>query len=226
MKKHVSQNPASRSDSEEQRLAAGLQMGSPEAFDELVDRHARRLFSVAMRILRNAQDAEDCVQETFLKVFQSISSFRGQASLSTWLYRIATNQALTKLRKERGNPVVDVESHLPKFVLGEHLTVVRDWSQLPDLALQTKELTENLERFIAELPEHYRIPYILKDMEKLSEAEVSEALGLPKTTIKNRVHRARLVIRSRLEEHLLGPAPSMPAGIGSGSPAAFPAYAM
>lgn len=201
-----SKRPVYQNESQEQRLVSGLKSRSPEAFDELVNRHARRLFAVAMRILRNAQDAEDCVQETFLRAFQSISSFREQSSLSTWLYRIATNRALSKLRKERGIPVVAVEDYLPQFVEGEHATIVRDWRQLPDQALQSRELIAHLERFIAELPEHHRIPYILKDLEELSEAEVSRILGLPKTTIKMRVHRARLVIRSRLEEHLLGPA--------------------
>lgn len=211
MEKRVAESPDFHSNRKEQGLVSRLKSRSPGAYDELVNQYARRLFSVAMRILRDAQDAEDCVQETFLKVFQSISSFREQASLSTWLYRIATNRALSKLRKERRNPVVAVESYLPQFVDGEHATVVRDWSRLPEAALLRRELTDHLERFVAELPEHYRIPYILKDLEKLSEAEVSETLGLPVSTIKNRVHRARLVIRARLDEYLLGPAPAMPA---------------
>lgn len=185
-------------------LVARLKRRSPRAFDELVAGHARRLQSVAMGILQNAQDAEDCVQETFLKAFQSISGFRGQASLATWLYRIATNLALSKLRKARRNPVVDWESDQSR-VRGRHPTAIQDCSQLPETALFGRELADQVQGLINQLPRNYRMPYILKDLEKLTEAEVSQTLGLSKSAVKSRVHRARVFVRSRLEERRLGP---------------------
>ncbi|HSR50211.1 MAG TPA: sigma-70 family RNA polymerase sigma factor [Acidobacteriota bacterium] len=198
-------------DDREQILVERLKRRSSQAFDELVSCHGHRLQGVAMRILRNAQDAEDCVQETFLKAFQSISSFRGQASLSTWLYRIATNLALSRLRKKRRTPLVDVDSRLPD-ACARHPSAVRDWSRMPETALLRRELADQVRKLIAELPETYRLPYVLKDLEKLSESEVCQALGLPKSTIKSRVHRARVFIRSELKERRLGPAPAVPAG--------------
>lgn len=200
MEKAVDQAP-------ESALVARLKRRSPEAFEELVALHARRLQSVAMGILHNAQDAEDCVQETFLKAFQSISGFRGKASLSTWLYRITTNLALSQLRKERRNRVVDMESDLPA-AHDRHPASVRDCSSIPETALLGRELADQVQKLINQLPEHYRKPYILKDLEKRTEAEVSRTLGLSKSAIKCRAHRARVFVRSRLEKRRLGPAPS------------------
>lgn len=211
MEKRVAESPKSHTDRKEQRLVDRLKSHSPGAFDELVGRYAGRLFSVAIRILRDPQDAEDCVQETFLKAFESISSFREQASLSTWLHRIATNQALSKLRRQRRNPVVAVETYPTRFANGDHASYVPDWNRLPEALLLRRELSDHLQRLVSELPQHYRVAYTLKDLEKLSEDEVSRTLGLPITTIKNRVHRARLVIRAGLEELLLGPASALPA---------------
>lgn len=185
----------------DQMLVTQLKERSAGAFEELVRTYGRRLYSASFRIVRNQQDAEDAVQETFLKVFRSIDSFRGQSSLYTWLYKILTNESLMKVRERSKGEVVDIDSYLPQFEYGQHTGSIQDWTGFPDLALESKELAEFFEQCIDELPEPYRLPYILKDVEKLSEDEVCQILDLSRAAMKNRVHRARLVIRQRMEEH-------------------------
>jgi RNA polymerase sigma-70 factor (ECF subfamily) len=187
----------------EQVLVERLKHNSTEAFEELVATYARRLYSVSMRILRNPQDAEDAVQETFLKAFQTIEDFREESSLYTWLYRIVCNQSLMKLRQQRQHPVIPIEPYLPSFERGQHSDQIQDWNRAPDFAVRSQELAEFLEKCIQELPEDYRLAYILKDVEKLSEDHVCQILGVTKPAMKNRVHSARLVIRKRIEDHFL-----------------------
>lgn len=185
----------------EQLLVQRLKRGAPDAFEELVRNYARRLYHVAFRLLRNAEDAEDAVQETFLNVFQAIQDFRQDSSLYTWLYRIVSNQSLLKLRQQGQRQLVPIEPYLPHFEQGQHSEKILNWNDVPDLPLRTRELSEFFERCIDELPEDHRLAYLLKDVEKLSENEVAEILGVSIATMKNRVHRARLVIRKRVQDH-------------------------
>ena len=189
----------------EETLVENLKQKSSEAFEELVAKYARPLYGVSYRILRNPQDAEDAVQETFLQVFQSIHKFRGESSLFTWLYRIVSNQAVAKLRRQGQRKIVPIEPYLPRFESGRLVDQMRNWRKEPDLGLQAKELEQFFEKCIDELPDEYRMAYILKDVEQLSENQVCEILGLGKSTTKNRVHRARLVIRKRIEERFFSP---------------------
>lgn len=192
----------------ESRLVALLKSGSPEAFELLVARFGRLLYAVSFRIVRNAQDAEDAVQETFLSAFQSIQNFREESSLNTWLYRIVCNHSLRKVQQQSRRRDLPIEPFLPHFERGQHTEKILDWSHVPESSLRGKELSEFFERCIDELPEDLRIPYILKDVEKLSEERVCEILGVTKFTMKNRVHRARLVIRKRVEDEFFrAPAP-------------------
>lgn len=185
----------------EQTLVDRLKEKSEDAFAELVSSYGRRLYHVSLGILRNPQDAEDAVQETFLNSFQAIDHFREDSSLYTWLYRIVCNQSLIKLRQRRQRNVVAVEDYLPQFEQGQHKDTILDWNEAPDRSLHAEELAEFFERCIDELPEDYRIAYILKDVEKLPEERVAEIVRVSKSTIKNRVHRARLVIRKRVQDH-------------------------
>lgn len=185
----------------EQALIEGLKQKAAGTFEELVANYARRLYYVSLRILRNPQDAEDAVQETLLKVFQSIDGFREESSLYSWLYRIVCNQSVWKLRQRHQRVILPIEPYLPEFDRGQHKEQFLDWNETPEHVLRTEELSRFFERCIDELPEDYRIAYIFKDVEKLSEDQVAEILGVSKATIKNRVHRARLVIRKRVEDH-------------------------
>lgn len=182
-----------------QPLIESLKRKSEGAFEELVAAYGRRLYYVSLRILRNRQDAEDAVQETLLKALQSIQGFREESSLYTWLYRITCNQSLLKLRQR--HRVVSIEPYLPQFENGQHRHEVLDWEKAPDRALHAEQLSQFFEQCVDELPEDYRVAYILKDIEKLSEEQAAEVLGVTRSTLKNRVHRARLVIRKRVEDH-------------------------
>ncbi len=114
------------------------------------------------------------------------------------------NESLAKLRQRKRHPVVPIESYLPLFDQGKHVEDILDWSR-PDRSFDTKELLEFLEKCITELPVCYQLPYILKDVEKMSENQVCEILQIRKAVMKNRVHLARLVIRKRVEDHFFGP---------------------
>jgi RNA polymerase sigma-70 factor (ECF subfamily) len=189
-------NPATPENS----LIGQLKKGSPEAFEELVASYGERLYSVALRILRNPPDAEDAVQETLLKVLKSIDSFREDSSLYTWLYRIVCNQSIMRYRQRAKRKVISIESYLPRFEHGQHVEAFVDWKDQPDGELQSHELSQFYEECIDDLPENYRLAYILKDVERLSEDKVCRILRTSKPAMKNRVHRARLVIRKRVEE--------------------------
>lgn len=186
-----------------QALVQQLKAKSPQAFEVLVQKYSRRLYAVSFRIVGNRQDAEDAVQETFLKVLKAIDSFQENSSLYTWMYRIVCNQSLMKMRKKGRREIVPIDPFMPRFEEGQHVEHIVDWSDSPELKLQSKELTEFFEQCVAELPDDYRVAYILKDIEKVSEEEVSEILGITKSAMKNRVHRARLAIRERISKRFL-----------------------
>lgn len=192
----------------DQALVERLKQGSQDAFEDLVKKYGKRLYSVSLRLLRKPEDAEDAVQDALLKAFQSINSFRSEASLYTWLYRIVCNECLMKLRKQSRRNLVPIEPYLPRFDQGQHVEAIGDWTRLPDLALETSELADFFEQCIDELSEVYRVAYILKDVEGLSEDQVCRVLRLTKPAVKNRVHRARLVIRKRIEERFFKTSPS------------------
>lgn len=183
-----------------QALVERLKLGCPEAFEELVAVYGRRLYSVSFRILRNASDAEDAVQETFLSVLRNIGSFREESALYTWLYPIVCNQSLAKLRSRNRRQTIAIEDYLPRFERGEHAESILDWRDVPETRLRASELSDFFEKCIDELPEEFRLAYLLKDVEGLSEEGVCEILQIPATTMKNRVHRARVVIRKRVED--------------------------
>ena len=181
-------------------LIERLRSRSEDAFEDLVKRYGQRLHSVSLRILRNPADAEEVVQETFLKAFKSLDRFRGDASLFTWLYRIVSNESISRLRRRGRKPEIPIEEHLPSFEDGQHVEVFVDWKPGPDDQLGSKELREFFERCVDELPESHRLAYLLKDIEGLPEERVAEILGITRSAMKNRVHRSRLAIRDRIEK--------------------------
>ena len=198
MRPQFSKNGSKRIDRKEQSFVKRLKRKSPQAFEKLIQTHACRLYSVGMRVLDNSEDTEDVVQETFLKAFQSIRSFREKSSLYTWLCRIMINQSLMRLKQVRKHQLVPIESPMVRFEQGQDSRRI-GVSTRPDLILDGRELAEFFEKCIIELPQNYRSPYILKDVEKLSEGQVCKALQISKSVMKSSVHRARLVIRKRVE---------------------------
>lgn len=189
-------NPNNRSDSELIRRAKGEDF---DAFEELVNRHSARIYSLLYRLLRRREDAEDLLQQTFLSAFQNISRFREEASFRTWITRIATNFALMKFRKEGKIHTVSLSD--PQNFTDEGVPLPReiaDWSVNPGELLERKELVEILEAAIAKLPQIYRAVFLLRDMEGLSNQEVADMMELTVSAVKSRLMRARLFLRATI----------------------------
>jgi RNA polymerase sigma-70 factor, ECF subfamily len=180
-------------------LVAAAQTGSVEAFETLVGRYERKIFRLTQNITQNREDAEDAMQESFLKAFEHLSEFQGNSRFYTWLVRIAVNQALMKLRKRRPNQVsldedVDTgEDSIPRDV--------EDWGPSPEDRYEQSELSGILSQVIGELDPSFRIVFQLRDIEELSTEETAEALGLSVPAVKSRLLRARLKLRQKLNRY-------------------------
>lgn len=182
-------------DSDERDLLARLKAGDRAAFAELVEEHSSRIYGQALRMMQDPAEAEEILQETFLQVVRHIENFRGQSQLGTWLYRIATNQALMRLRRNRP-PSLPLEEAGPDGV--ETLLPSADWSTRPESELLDQEARDEMEQAIADLPENLRIVFLMRDVEGLSTAETAEALDLSISAVKSRLLRARLKLRNEL----------------------------
>ena len=188
----------SQADLTEQDLIRRVHEGDKEAFYGLVRPYARAVFFAAKSILNNEADAEEAAQEAVLKAFTHIKDFRGESKFSTWLVRIAMNEARMKLRKEHrqlydsiDEPTVDEQGdYWPKDFA--------DWQEIPIEALQLKELREALSKALASLEPKFRQVLLLRDIQHLSVAETAQTLGISEENVKTRLHRARLRMRDAL----------------------------
>jgi len=187
-------------------LAAG---GDGSAFGQLVVRHQDRVYAVAMHLLRDASEAEEVVQETFLAALEKLGGFRGDAAFTTWLHRVAANAALMRLRKRRRAPdaLADepVEELLPRFDAQGHLVLEgpsHDWSKRADEQLADRQVRQAVEQAVQNLPEDYRIVFLLRDVEGLSSEAMADLLGISVAAVKSRLHRARLALRAKLGHYL------------------------
>ena len=184
---------------DEARLVSAAKAGEAAAFEELVNRYERKIFRLGMNITQNREDAEDVMQEAFLKSYQHLDEFQGNSRFYTWLVRIAVNQALMKLRKRRPNQIsldedVDTgEDTIPREV--------EDWGPSPEDRYEQSELGDILNTTIAELEPPFRIVFQLRDIEELSTEETAEALGLSIPAVKSRLLRARLKLRQKLNKY-------------------------
>ena len=184
---------------DEGALVAAAKGGDITAFETLVGRYERKIFRLAQNITQNKEDAEDVMQEAFLKSYQHLDEFQGNSRFYTWLVRIAVNQALMKLRKRRPNQVsldedVDTgEDTIPREV--------EDWGPSPEDRYEQSELGDILTTTIAELEPPFRIVFQLRDIEELSTEETAEALGLSIPAVKSRLLRARLKLRQKLNRY-------------------------
>ncbi|MBN1201335.1 MAG: sigma-70 family RNA polymerase sigma factor [Anaerolineae bacterium] len=183
--------------SDEAVLVARLQAGDQAAYAQLVEEHAGRIYRLALRMMGNEADAEDVLQETFLSAFKSIDTFQARSSLSTWLYRIASNVALMRLR--RNEPVqVSVDEPLERDD-GELIPrQFFDFCCLPEEELVRDEVRQEMKRAVEELPPSLRSVFVLRDIEELSTSETADALDLSISAVKSRLMRARLKLRERL----------------------------
>jgi RNA polymerase sigma-70 factor, ECF subfamily len=178
-------------------LVARLQAGDPDAYETVVRIHGGRLLSVARRFLPNNEDAQDAVQEAFIKAFRAIGTFEERAQLHTWLHRILVNTALMKIRSRKRRPEESIDDLLPTFQADGHQTTEsRDWS---DAIFERKETATMVRQAIAQLPDHYRVVLTLRDIEERDTMETAAALGTTTTVVKVRLHRARQALRTLLD---------------------------
>ncbi|MEP7136410.1 MAG: sigma-70 family RNA polymerase sigma factor [Chloroflexota bacterium] len=179
---------------------AALIAGDRAEFARLVDTYSSPIYRLGLKMLGTPQDAEDVLQNTFLNVLTHLSSFEGRSSLSTWLYRIAANEALMLIRKKK--PEVNVDD----FQAGDNdedllPTQFVDWSALPEDELLSGEGKKNLDAAIQTLPESMRVVFLLRDVEGLSIKETADALNLTETNVKTRLLRARMFLREQLSTY-------------------------
>jgi RNA polymerase sigma-70 factor (ECF subfamily) len=184
---------------DEGALVAAAKGGDITAFETLVGRYERKIFRLAQNITQNKEDAEDVMQEAFLKSYQHLGEFQGNSRFYTWLVRIAVNQALMKLRKRRPNQVsLDEEVDTGEDTMPRE---VEDWGPSPEERYKQAELGTILNNTIAELEPPFRIVFQLRDIEELSTEETAEALGLSVPAVKSRLLRARLKLRQKLNRY-------------------------
>lgn len=190
--------PPASNHNDESILIEGLKNGREEAFRQVIEMYSEKLYYVILRILRNEQDSREVLQEVLAKLVSKIGGFQKNSSLFTWLYRIAVNEAL--MRRRGKDPEESFEDLLPRYEFGYLADHTKDWSQAADRQFESEEFRNLVRKYVAELPEILRAAYVLKDLEGLSEDQVCEILQVTKPTMKNRVHRARLILRKRFEE--------------------------
>jgi RNA polymerase sigma-70 factor (ECF subfamily) len=181
-----------------------LRRGDEDAYADLLKHYETRVYSLARGLTRNEADAQDALQETFVSVFRNIHRFKGDSSLSTWIYRIAVNSALMQRRGRRKHDrTVSIDDYLPVFDGdGHRVAAVPDWHPAVDELLLNKELGGLLRRWIAELAPEYRAVLVLRDQEGLGNEEVAATLNLSVAAVKSRLHRARLYLRERAKGYV------------------------
>ncbi len=173
--------------------------GSYEAFERLVGRHERSIYTLALRIVRRPEDAEDVVQQTFLTLLEHLNEFEGRSQLRTWIVRVATNHALKILRKRRGLPTVSMESVGPDEEAAlPRPRFIAPWRSEPEQAATAHETQQLLSDALNQLDEKYRLVFLLRDVEGLSTEDAAEVLGITVANAKVRLLRARLMLRERL----------------------------
>jgi RNA polymerase sigma-70 factor (ECF subfamily) len=177
-----------------------LRAGDRAEFARLVDRYSAQIYRLALKMLGNPQDAEDILQETFIKAFRYLGNFDGRSSVSTWLYRIATNEALMQIRKHKPGQLSLDEPVETEEGIQEPAQIV-DWCCMPEEELMSSEVRAQLDRAVDELPYTMRVVFILRDIEGLSTQEVAEILNLTETAVKTRLSRARLRLREELSAY-------------------------
>jgi RNA polymerase sigma-70 factor (ECF subfamily) len=186
--------------SDELRLVQAAKKGDVGAFGELVKRYDRNVFRIALHITQNREDAEDVVQDAFLKAYENLEQFQGQSKFYTWLVRIAVNEALMKLRRRRPERMVSLDQEV-QTEEDSMPREVADWSPNPEQLYNQAELRDILGKTIQGLPPSFRTVFVLRDVEGLSTEETAQALELSVPAVKSRLLRARLQLRERLNRY-------------------------
>lgn len=186
--------------SEETLLVTAARSGDIGAFESLVRRYDRNVFRIAQHITQNREDAEDVVQDAFLKAYQNLGQFQGQSKFYTWLVRIAVNEALMRLRRRRPERMISIDEDV-KTEEDSMPREIADWSPNPEQQYTQAELKDILGKTIQGLPPSFRTVFVLRDVEGLSTEETASALELSVPAVKSRLLRARLQLRERLNKY-------------------------
>jgi RNA polymerase sigma-70 factor (ECF subfamily) len=187
-------------DTSELTLVQAAKGGDLEAFSQLVKRYDRNIFRIAQHITHNEEDAQDVVQDAFLKAYQNLEQFQGNSKFYTWLVRIAVNEALMKLRRRRTDKTVSIDENV-ETEEGSMPRELADWGPNPEQLYRQSELSDILKKTIQGLPPGFRTVFVLRDVEGLSTEETAEMLGLSIPAVKSRLLRARLQLRERLAKY-------------------------
>jgi RNA polymerase sigma-70 factor (ECF subfamily) len=191
--------PSSIAKEDEHLLVAAAKRGDAAAFEELVNRYERKIFRLTMNITRNREDAEDAMQDAFLKSYAHLKDFQEDSRFYTWLVRIAANEALMRLRKRRPNqfsldePIEGDEDLMPREL--------EDWGPSPEQRFAQTEMRDILSDVIDKLEPDFRVVFVLRDIEELSTEETAKALGISVPAVKSRLLRARLKLRQKLNRY-------------------------
>jgi len=186
--------------SDELKLVRAAKAGDVGAYEQLVHRYDRNVFRIAQHITQNREDAEDVVQDAFLKAYENLKNFQEQSKFYTWLVRIAVNEALMRLRRRRPERMVSLDEEV-KTEEDSMPREVADWSPNPEQLYNQAELRDILSKTIQGLPSSFRTVFVLRDVEGLSTEETAEALDLSIPAVKSRLLRARLQLRERLNKY-------------------------
>jgi RNA polymerase sigma-70 factor (ECF subfamily) len=185
---------------EESAVVAQARLGDAKAFSELLRRYDRKIFRLALHITQNREDAEDVLQETFLKAYEHLDQFQGQSKFYTWIVRIAVNQALMKLRKRKSDRSVSLDETIDtgEDNIGREIAA---WDENPEQQYSREELNTILSSAVDGLAPIYRAVFVLRDIDELSTEETAEALELSVPAVKSRLLRARLQLRDKLSRY-------------------------
>jgi RNA polymerase sigma-70 factor, ECF subfamily len=191
-------------DPKDQELLNRLQSGDEHAIAELADTYGTKIYQLAFRYLRNKEDAEEVTQDVLLKVHRKVGAFRGDAALSSWIFRITFNAAMSRLRTARYQRSQDEDRHSSSTDVEEAgaqpRPEVADWSDMADEQVLRSELRRRVIRAVLALPAIYRAPVVLRDLQGMSTEEASAVLKVKDQTLKSRLHRGRLILRKQLAD--------------------------
>jgi len=179
-------------------LVGRAKAGDKGAFDLLVTRHESKVYALSLRMLGSPEDAEDVLQEVFIKAYESLPGFRGDSAFSTWLYRITTNACLMRIRKRKLDTVSLDEPVGPE---GDSTREIPDWTRDPSSQVMDEEFKSVLAKHVNELDPDNRIVFVLRDVHGLTTDDTASVLGLTVPAVKSRLHRARLFLRQRLSDY-------------------------
>lgn len=185
-------------------LVKAAKSGDNRAFEALVRAYEYRIFKVANYIAQNREDAEDIVQDSFLKAYQNLGQFREEAKFYTWLVRIVVNDALMKLRRRRMMKMISIDAEPEREEAAMPIEIV-DLRANPEQSLRQQQLQKHLTRAVRELRPLFRVVFVLRDVQGLSILETAEALNISVPLVKTRLLRARLKLRRRLDVHFGNP---------------------